>query len=430
MHVQFFARLCLVFGLTAALDLQAVDGEEPFAFSEEALLLKYDNNRNGELDQREKRRLVDDYGFDVPMLPSETSDYVTVQIPEYVDSDELAGTDNTPENNPLTDAGATLGRVLFYDRQLSRNSTIACASCHLQENAFADPRRRSVGYQGGLTNRNAMNLANLRFTNLQDHQPGFFWDERAPTLEAQALMPIQDTVEMGMTLDALERRTQELPYYPTLFDAAFGSSEATSDRVAKAIAQFMRSMLSFDSKFDQAASAHRDVSSDFDLFTEQENLGKSLFINGVKGIAEHGCAHCHIPPTFGMTKSQNNGLDLEYKDKGLGARDQPRNDPFTPSNNGKFKAPSLRNVALTAPYMHDGRFESLAQVLDHYSNGVHPHENLGLAFPDQDNFNTTSGLALTNQEKVAIIAFLKTLTDQAFITDPRFSDPFIRRDRQ
>jgi cytochrome c peroxidase len=334
--------------------------------------------------------------------------------------------DNTPANNPLTNAGATLGRVLFYDKQLSRNNTIACASCHHQQRAFADPRQFSLGFEGGYTKRNAMSLANLRYSNLRSGRPGFFWDERAATLEAQALMPIQDKVEMGMELSKLEDKLQGLSYYPPLFESAFGSPEVTSEGISKAIAQFMRAMVSFDSRFDRAArSADADYSQEFDDFTTEENLGKSLFIDGVGGVAEIGCAHCHVPPTFNMPKSFNNGLNLYYVDQGLGLRDVPTNDPFTPNNDGKFKAPSLRNIALTAPYMHDGRFKTLEQVVEHYSSGVHPHQNVSLEF---GNGESASGFNLTEKQKRALLAFLKTLTDETFIADPRFSDPFVRAD--
>jgi len=276
-----------------------------------------------------------------------------------------------------------------------------------------------------------MSLANLRFTNVRGNRPGFFWDERAATLEEQVLMPIQDQIEMGMRLPDLEAKLQKIPYYAALFKAAFGTPNVTSDRIAKAVAQFMRSMVSFDSKFDRAAKAADDIyAQDFAGFTPAENLGKSLFIEGVAGVAEIGCAHCHLLPTFGMVKAANNGLDVVYRDKGLGGRGVPSNSPFTPSNDGKFKAPPLRNVALTAPYMHDGRFKTLEEVVNHYSSGVHPHPNLGLAFDAQDSAKGKgpSGFRYSAKQKAAIIAFLKTLTDEKFVSDPIFSDPFIRKD--
>ncbi len=344
----------------------------------------------------------------------------------HADPDEFTQADNSPAENPLTNAGAALGRVLFYDTQLSRNNTVSCAACHHQRAGFSDPRQFSVGHEGGLTDRNAMALANVRYTNLKGARPGFFWDERAPTLEAQVLMPIQDKIEMGMDLNELEAKLQKLPYYPPLFAAAFGSPDITSDRIAKAVAQFLRSMVALNSKFDRAAAnANGNYSAPFADFTEQENLGKSLFIDGPSGVAEFGCATCHLPPTFGMPKAFNNGLDLNYKDQGLGALGRAANDPFTPSNDGKFKAPSLRNIALTPPHMHDGRFKTLEQVVEHYSDGVQPHENLGLAFDEPDDGRATLGLRLTAEQKAALVAFLKTLTDEQFISDPKFSNPFV-----
>ncbi len=364
-----------------------------------------------------------------PILPAEQFDYVTVAIPPHASQAEFDRADNTPAENPLTNAGATLGRVLFYDTHLSQNNSVSCASCHRQQLGFADPRQFSVGFRGGRTARNAMNLATLRYSNVKGAKPGFFWDERAQTLETQALMPIQDPIEMGMGLKDLEAKLQKLAYYPPLFEAAFGSREVTSDRIAKALAQFLRSMASLDSKFDRAAArvVRGNYLEPFEAFTPQENLGKSLFFDGAGGIAENGCTHCHLPPTFGMPKSFNNGLDLEYKDRGLGALGGPANDPFTPSNDGKFKAPTLRNIELTAPYMHDGRFKTLEEVVEHYSSGVHPHENLGLPFDESDRDKPTFGFRFTAEQKSALVAFMKTLTDENFVSDPKFSDPFVRK---
>lgn len=399
-------------------------------FTTGALLRRFDSNSNGSLDECERITLPDTFGgMDVPLLPQKPFNYTDVKLPAHVNPSELQLADNTPQENRVTNHGAALGRVLFYDKQLSSNGTVACASCHAQEAGFADIRQFSVGFEGKQTRRNAMGLANLRYSNVRGGQPGFFWDERAPTLEAQALIPIQDPVEMGMQLQQLEDKLQRLPYYPPLFEAAFGSREVTSERIARAVAQFVRSMESWNSRFDQAAARSKQrqgYSADFDDFTPQENLGKALFFDGVGGIAEFGCAHCHVPPVFAMPKSLNNGLDLNYEDQGLGELDRPSNDPFTPSNDGKFKAPSLRNIELTAPYMHDGRFTRLEEVIEHYSSGVQPHVNLGLAFEDQESETTASGFKFTGKQKRALVAFLKTLTDSEFVSDPRFSDPFIR----
>ena len=407
------------------------DSHRAATFSEASLLRRFDSNEDGRLNAAERIALRDAFGgVDVPMLPTKPDWDTSARFLSHVESSKLRRMDNTPKDNPFTDAGALLGRVLFYDKHVSANDTIACASCHHQQHAFSDPRQFSVGYEGGRTKRNSMGLAYLRYTILKGVRPGFFWDERAPTLEAQVLMPIQDKVEMGMELPKLEAKLRALPYYPPLFEAAFGSTNVSSERVGKAVAQFMRAMMSFDSRFDRVARATGgdDYSKDFVGFTAAENLGKSLFIDGIGGVAEIGCAHCHRPPTFGMPKSFNNGLEMHYADRGLGARDVPSNDPFTPSNDGKFKAPSLRNIALTAPYMHDGSFKTLEQVVEHYSSGVHRHANLGLAFNDEQPVggDKTSGFRFTPAQKSALVAFLKTLTDEELVSNLRFSDPFVR----
>lgn len=428
-----FLFLTLIICVHAASDQPPTqDSLKTETFWQSTLLRRFDSNKDGKLNASERIALCDAFGgVDVPMLPVKSHRYTLILVPSHVAQSKLREIDNTPPDNVLTDAGATLGRVLFYDKQLSQNNTIACASCHQQQRAFSDPRQFSVGFEGGYTKRNAMGLANLRYTILNGRRPGFFWDERAPTLEAQVVMPIQDEVEMGMRFPQLEAKLWALPYYPPLFEAAFGSTEVTCERIGKAVAQFMRAMISFDSRFDRAAeaSASDNYSVDFDSFTAAENVGKSLFIDGLGGVAEIGCAHCHVPPIFGMPKSFNNGLDMHYTDQGLGARDVPSNDPFTLTNDGRFKAPSLRNVALTAPYMHDGRFKALEQVVEHYSSGVHSHANLDLAFNDEQPVGDTetSGFRLTPGQKSALLAFLKTLTDEEFISDPRFSDPFLRR---
>ena len=202
-------------------------------------------------------------------------------------------------------------------------------------------------------------------------------------------------------------------------------------------------MVSLDSRYDRAAARKDD---DIAL-TRLEQQGETLFVEGVGGIAEFACAMCHVPPTFNMPKAQNIGLDLtgikstrktkaakdrknatggKPLDRGLGELGRPSNDPFTPSNDGKFKAPSLRNVALTAPYMHDGRFKTLEQVIAHYSGKVRPHPNLGLAFEDNSSDKRESGFQFNKTQQQALVAFLKTLTDKSFVADAKFSDPFIR----
>lgn len=418
--------LLLFVGVLCADAISESESKRSLRFTRDVIMQRFDKNRDGKLDKSEKAALRSAYGnMDVPVLPTKPYDYRHFERPDHISAEQLNQADNTPDDNPITNATATLGRVLFYDRQVSRNNKVSCGSCHEQKAAFSDPRRFSVGFQGGHTKRNSMSLANIRFTNLKGREPGFFWDERAETLEKQVLMPIQDKVEMGMELQDLNIKLGQLPYYPQLFSAAFGSPRVTSERIAQAVAQFMRAMVSFDSKFDRSA-ATTNPTEGFTDFSARENLGKSLFMEGIGGIEEFGCAMCHAPPTFNMDRAINIGLDLKYKDAGLGALKRPSNDPFTPSNDGKFKAPSLRNVELTAPYMHDGRFKTLEQVVEHYSGKVHPHPNLGLAFEETASDKPTSGLQFNREQQAALVAFLKTLTDKRFVTDPRFSDPFIR----
>lgn len=344
-------------------------------------------------------------------LPESPYNYANVSLPAHFNAANVRNADNTPGGNPITDRGATLGRVLFYDRSMSFNNTISCASCHLQANAFTDPARFSTGFDGGLTGRNSMSLSNAKY-----YENGhFFWDERANTLEDQTLMPIQDAVEMGMTLELLEERLQEKEYYKILFNDAFGSEEVTSEKIARALSQFIRSMVSYQSKLDEGLILAQGPGGNANLsnFTAEENLGRRIF-NGPQG----GCSGCHTGNLQIMTEARNIGLDLVYTDNGLG------NVTGNPTDNGKFKSPSLRNVALTGPFMHDGRFATLREVIDHYDNGVENHPNLDprLRVPGTDQIRR---LNLTNAQKDALEAYLNTLTDNDFVTDVRFSDPFL-----
>ena len=222
--------------------------QETATFSRNTLLTRFDANGDQRFDAEERSVLRKAFGgIDVPLLPAKPQDYETVRIPRHIEQAELDELDTTPVDNAINNAGATLGRVLFYDRHLSRNDSTSCATCHDQKAGFSDPGRFSRGFDGGLTGRNSMGLANLRYSNVNGLEPGFFWDERAATLEEQVLMPIQDEVEMGMKLSDLEKKLAKLPYYPALFKAAFGSTKVTSQRIARALAQFVRSIVSFNS---------------------------------------------------------------------------------------------------------------------------------------------------------------------------------------
>lgn len=333
-------------------------------------------------------------------LPDSYYNYANIELPDHLDNNQTRREDNTPNNNPVTDAGATLGRVLFYDPRLSRNYTISCSSCHLQENAFTDPATFSVGFEGGLTGRNSMGLTNAKF-----YEPGhFFWDERADTLEEQVLLPIQDEVEMGMDLDTLVERLSEYEYYAALFDDAFGDSEITTDRISRALSQFVRSMLSFQSKYDVGEA------SNFSNFTAQELRGRQLFNSN-----RANCNNCHEGDNFVGDEPENNGLEFPFVDLGVGGVNGNQNDE------GKFKMSSLRNIEVTGPYMHDGRFDTLEEVIDHYSNGIVANPNLDNQL---ENNNQPIRPNFSENEKADLIAFLHTLTDEAFLTDPKYSDPF------
>ena len=338
------------------------------------------------------------------LLPATLANYANPVLPPSYSVQPILGQDNTPVNNPVTNSGATLGRVLFYDKRLSLNRTVSCASCHQREHGFSDPRKFSVGFLGGLTDRNSMGVTNARWYQRR----AFFWDERAATLEDQVLQPIQNAVEMGMTLPALVTRLSAEPYYATLFNNAFGTPTVTSTRISLALAQFVRSIVSTQSKFNVGAATA------FANFTPEENLGRQIF-NGQIGNAS--CTACHGTDNFVPGPNiNNNGLENPYIDKGRGALTGLAQDE------GLFKVPSLRNIERTAPYMHDGRFTTLEQVVEFYNSGVVNHPNLSP--PLRGPGGAPRRLNLSNPQKAALVAFLKTLTDDTVATDEKFSDPF------
>lgn len=345
--------------------------------------------------------LEDQYKI-APALPSEPHNYADYEFPEGFISGLLNLVNSIPASNPTTDDGATLGRVLFYDVSLSQNHAINCASCHVQQKGFSDPRTKSVGFLGGETKRNSMNLVNHQFNRRM------FWDLRAANLEQQVLMPIQDPIEMGMDLDDLVERLQLIDHYPPLFEKAFGSTEINSDLISKALAQFVRSIVSYQTKYDVG------FASEFSNYTEQENMGRELFFGNATR-----CAHCHTSSNFFQPGGLINGLDEEYADGGQGDINGNLDD------HGRFKVPSLRNVALTAPYMHDGRFSTLEEVIEFYDSGVQAHPFLDDRLtPDLTPGGTPYELNLSQEQKDALLAFLHTLTDHPLINDVKFSNPF------
>ena len=269
-------------------------------------------------------------------LPDVPYRYTLLNLPSHFNVPAALRFDNTPTDNPVSDLGATLGRVLFYDTRLSANNTISCGSCHVQSHAFVDPNRFSKGFKGGLTDRHAMNLVNLRY----HPRARFFWDERSGNLEAMVLLPVQNSLEMGQDLLKLPGILAREPRYAELFRQAFGDPEITNDRIALALAQFLRSMVSFQSKYDEGRAGPLSVKDDFPNFTLEENRGKALFLRN--------CALCHLPDQdahFVMTEPVNTGLDenTQRTDGGVG------DITLKPADLGRFKSPSLRNVEVTAP---------------------------------------------------------------------------------
>jgi cytochrome c peroxidase len=346
---------------------------------------------------------------DALLLPQVSFNYAAPALPPIFFQPPIVNQDNMPATNVTTDLGATLGRVLFYDKRLSTNQTVSCSSCHQARFGFSDPNRFSTGWNGGLTGRNAMGLTQARYYQRRH----FFWDERANTLEDQVLQPIQNAVEMGMTLPALEARLNAEPYYTNLFNQAFGSPLVTSDRISRALAQFVRSILSWRSKYDQGPPIG------FANFTPQENLGRQIFFGQVGNAT---CAACHGTDNFVPPNIFNNGLEFPYVDLGVGGITGNVQDQ------GKFKVPSLRNIQLTAPYMHDGRFATLEDVVEFYNSGVVDNPNLApqlrVPGPPGSPPGPPRRLNLTPEQKAALVAFLKTLTDTTVTTDSKFSDPF------
>lgn len=313
---------------------------------------------------------------------------------------------------------ATVGRVLFYDKSLSATNAIACASCHFQANAFADGKQFSTGFKNELTGRNSMGFSNLANNN------GFFWDLRESNLNEMVLKPIANHVEMGFTdINAIADKLKQYPDYQQLFHKAF-SDGITVKNIAVSIATFLEAIRSENSKFDMAFNASTfDYTSDFPSFTSMENKGKQIFVRD-------GCVACHNP-TSNFQRSWGNwaniGLDLNYTDKGIAGNNNfvMKFGIIDTSLNGSFKIPSLRNIALTAPYMHDGRFATLNDVLNHYSGGIKNHKDLSWELSEiVNNIQMPKRFNYSQQDKEALIAFLKTLTDYKMISDPKFSNPF------
>ncbi len=312
-----------------------------------------------------------------------------------------------PPDNALTKSMVELGRHLFYERELSGDLTQSCADCHRQADGFSDVAQFSIGIEGLEGSRKAMGIINLVY-----HRNGLFWDGRAPTLRDQSLRPIQDPLEMNETLDNAVAKVQNDPEYNDRFIRAFGSNTVTSERMSLALEQFMFTMVSANSKFDrfQAGTA---------TLTPSEQRGLELFnreFDPVGGIKGAGCFHCHGGFNFTNDQYRNNGLDAEAEFTDLGRFEVTGNPP----DRARFKVTTLRNIAETAPYMHDGRFATLREVIDHYDNGVKPSTTLDPVLALQLG---TPGLELSETDKDDLEAFMRALSDEAFLTNQEFSEP-------
>lgn len=303
-----------------------------------------------------------------------------------------------PEDNPLTVEGIALGKKLFFDPSLSADGTQACADCHRPENAFSDARQFSIGIDGSVGTRNSMPLFNMAW----NYNEEFFWDGRAQSLEEQIFEPVTNPIEMKNTWPNVENTLRASDTYPALFEQAFGTTTIDSVRVSRAIAQFLRTLVSANSKFDRFLLGQEEL-------TPSEENGLAVFLDESRG----DCFHCHgLPanPLWTDNIFHNNGLDETFSDRGRGG--------FTgdPREFGWFKSGSLRNLAYTAPYMHDGRFTTLDEVIDHYSEGLVFSETIDPLMKKV----AEGGVQLSDQDKADLKAFLLSLSDPSFINNPNF----------
>jgi len=313
-----------------------------------------------------------------------------------------------PADNPLTVQGVQLGKMLFFEKLMSKDGTQACADCHRQPDGFSDSTKFSIGVEGLPGKRQAMPIFNMAY-----HTNQFFWDGRANLLRDQSLLPIQDPLEMNETLENVIANLGNEKMYRDQFTRAFGSEEITSEKMSLAMEQFMMSIISNDSKYDQWQAGTATL-------TESEERGRLLFETEYNPFFPEfsgaDCAHCHGGANFENDQYMNNGLDTDAEFTDMG-RENATEDA---ADRAKFKVPTLRNVAVTAPYMHDGRFQTLEEVVDHYNEGIKESSTA-----DETVLNTKdTGLFLTEQDKVDLVNFLKTLTDQTFLTNEDYKTPF------
>jgi cytochrome c peroxidase len=312
-------------------------------------------------------------------------------------------------DNPLTIQGVRLGRMLFYEKRMSKDGSISCASCHRQADAFTDTARFSEGVRGKLGGRQAMAVFNMAWNGNE-----FFWDGRSHLLRDQSLKPVEDSLEMDESVTNVIAKLKTDQNYKDQFVRAFGSSEITKERMQLALEQFMNSIVSVDSKYDRYLRGTATLDSN-------EERGRVLFFAeynpSFPSLSGADCQHCHSGRNFENDKYLNNALDTDAEMQDDGRMDVTGRS----SDKGKFKVTSLRNIAKTPPYMHDGRFSTLEEVVEHYDSGMKNSSTVDAALIYPLN---NGGLQLTNEDKKDLVAFLKTLTDEVLLTNPDYSDPF------
>ncbi|WP_299162608.1 cytochrome c peroxidase [uncultured Tenacibaculum sp.] len=322
----------------------------------------------------------------------------TLKIPELFQQKLISPV--IPSNNPLTEEGVALGKKLFFDEILSKNNTQSCATCHDPKRAFTDETQFSDGVDGKFGTRNSMPLFNLAW-NFDER---FAWDGKELSLERQALEPVRNPIEMHSKWTNIAQKVKNHAEYPTLFKQAFGTTKIDSTLITKALAQFERTLISGNSKFDQFLLNKVQL-------TPEEKNGFDVFMDETRG----DCFHCHGSnnnPLWTDNQFHNNGLDATFTDLGFG---KVTGDP---NDNGKFRTPSLRNLKFTAPYMHDGRFTTLEEVINHYSTGLKPSPTVD---PLMKKVNQ-GGVNLTSKDKADLKTFLLSLSDNNFVSNPDFQE--------
>ena len=347
-------------------------------------------------------------------LPGELHNYI-VDVPEHINAGAFFLI--APIQLNKANHTATLGRVLFYDELLSRNGTVSCGSCHVQTAGFAHNEALSEGFDGETGTRNSLALGTTAMglttsyggSTEGEALAGFSWDDSVHSMEEQTQAAIENPSEMGMTMEAIVDRVKSIAYYDILFRKAFGENEINEENLLKAITQFVNAISSNESRFDEGMNQTLNVNEDFANYTASENLGKSLY--------NTNCASCHgAKHDFTVKAVANNGLDQVYTDQGKGAKTGNSSDMAI------FKVPFLRNIGLSGPYMHDGRFASLEEVVDFYSENVKEHLNLSPELRESN--GQVKKMNFTEVQKTALVAYMETLTDQEMIKDEKFSIPF------